>query len=63
MHDDDIYVIVVFLNLNMEAWLLRFPHMKLKSTSLSLLNLHIQGIPRLIDKVMPILDDPPYLLI
>jgi hypothetical protein len=61
MNDDLVAFFVVFFYMN--ARLFRFVRMRLKTVAPPLLDFHIQSVPRLIDKVVPILDKQPNLVI
>ncbi|MGB9415910.1 MAG: hypothetical protein WCB58_06290 [Acidobacteriaceae bacterium] len=61
MNDDLISILIVLVDMN--TWLFRFSHMRLKSIASSLADLHIQSIARLIDEVVAILDEQPNLFI
>ncbi len=56
-------LISFFILINIKTRLIGFPRLQLKAIAPSLLKLHIQSIPRLIDKIVPILDKQPYLVI
>jgi hypothetical protein len=63
MNDDGMLIFVVFLFLDMKPrffWLL---YMHFKAVTVSLLDFHIQSDPRLIDKIVPIPDEQPNLVI
>jgi hypothetical protein len=63
MNDDGMLIFVVFLFLDMKPrffWLL---YMHFNAVTVSLLDFNIQSIPRLIDKIVPILDKQPNLVI
>jgi hypothetical protein len=59
--NDLISLFFVFFNLN--ARLFRLMNMQLEPIVPPLLDFHIQSVPRLIDKVMPILDKQPNFVI
>jgi hypothetical protein len=59
--NDLISLFFVFFNLNPRH--LRFAGIWVKALAPSFINLHIQSVPRLIDKVMPILDKQPNFVI
>ena len=61
MNDDGIIIIIVLLDMNTR--LFRFPHMDLKSITVSLADFRIQSITRLINEILPIRDKQPNLLI
>jgi hypothetical protein len=59
MNDDDMLISVVFLFLDMKSWFLWLLYVKFKAAAPPFLNLHVQSIARLIDKVVPILEEQP----
>jgi hypothetical protein len=56
-------LISFFILFNVKTRLVGFLRLQLKSIAPPLLNLHIQSVPRLIDKVAPIFNEPPNFVI
>jgi hypothetical protein len=61
MDDDLVAFFVVFFYMN--ARLFRLMNMQLEPIVPPLVDFHIQSVPRLIDKIVPILDKQPNLVI
>lgn len=61
VNNDLVSFFFVFFNVN--ARLLRLPRMRIKAATPPFLNLHVQSIACLIDKVVPILDKQPQFVI
>ena len=61
MNDNDIFIIIVFFDV--QSRFFRFPHMGLKSITVSIADFRIQSLTRFIDEILPIRDEQPNLLI
>ncbi len=61
MNDDLVAFFVIFFYVN--ARLFRLMNAQLEPVVLPLADFHIQSVPRIIDKVVPILDKQPNLVI
>jgi hypothetical protein len=63
MNDNDIPIIVVFVYLDLNTRLLGLALVGIKAAATSFSDLRVQSNPRFVDKVGPVLDEQPQLVI